>query len=85
LKVSPQCFECQSVQHIYTRNPLELYINVSNSIKIFGNTYYLMITKNQYFTAYFWWGIAKILYFMGLNFENLYGRNTIGFTALHPH
>jgi hypothetical protein len=31
--------------------------------------------------AYFWWGIAKILYFMGLNFENLYGRNTIGFTA----
>ena len=26
----------------------------------------------------FWWGIAKILYFMGLNFENLYGRNTIG-------
>jgi len=32
--------------------------------------------------AYFWWEIAKILYFMGFNFENLYGCNTIGFTAL---
>jgi hypothetical protein len=31
--------------------------------------------------AYFWWETAKILYFMGLDFENLYGRNTIGFTA----
>jgi hypothetical protein len=28
----------------------------------------------------FWWEIAKILYFMGLDFENLYGRNTIGNT-----
>jgi hypothetical protein len=35
--------------------------------------------------TYFWWGIAKVLYFIGLNFENLYDRNTIAFTVLdHP-
>jgi hypothetical protein len=58
-------------------------ISVSNSIKILGNTYYLMNNKTRYFTAYFWWGIAKTLYFMGLDFENLYGRNTIGFTVYY--
>ena len=42
-------------------------------------------SKNRYFAAHFWWGIAKILYFIGLNFENLYGRNTIGFSNFHKH
>jgi hypothetical protein len=35
----------------------------------------------NHFTAYLWWEMAKILYFIGLNIENSYGRNTIGNTA----
>jgi hypothetical protein len=37
--------------------------------------------QNRYYTANFWWEMAKILYFIGLDFEDLYGRNTIGNTS----